>query len=112
MVRSLVMVGNGMVGHRFLAGAIDRAFARQWTITVLAEERRLAYDRVNLRRSSPAHQPSSCRCSRAYLKRWTGSSESLSIVLFLLIGVSLLWRIWWCLDCAASPAPLDLAMAS
>src|SRR4051812_17958530 len=47
----LVVVGNGMVGHRFLeflggrAGAAGRA---RFDVTVLGEEPRLAYDRVGL----------------------------------------------------------------
>ncbi len=45
--RRLVVVGNGMVGHRFLELMIgDRA--GEWSITTFCEEPRLAYDRVNL----------------------------------------------------------------
>jgi len=48
--RRLVLVGHGMVGQRFLeniAQAKDR-----FAVTVLGEEPRPAYDRVNLTRSS------------------------------------------------------------
>jgi nitrite reductase (NADH) large subunit len=41
----LVVVGNGMVGHRFVAAAVERGLSG---ITVLGEERRAAYDRVHL----------------------------------------------------------------
>ena len=44
----LVVVGNGMVGHRFLELLLDSGHAGDWSITTFAEEPRLAYDRVNL----------------------------------------------------------------
>jgi len=44
----LVVVGNGMVGHQFLAALAERSPADRWTVTVFAEEPRLAYDRVHL----------------------------------------------------------------
>lgn len=44
----LVVIGNGMVGHRFLENLIDRGEAASFDITVLCEEPRLAYDRVHL----------------------------------------------------------------
>jgi nitrite reductase (NADH) large subunit len=46
--RSLVVVGNGMVGHRFVTAAIERGLCAEWDITVLGEEPRPAYDRVGL----------------------------------------------------------------
>ena len=46
--RDLVVVGNGMVGHRFLELLLDSGRAGDWNITTFAEEARLAYDRVNL----------------------------------------------------------------
>jgi nitrite reductase (NADH) large subunit len=48
MVGRLVVVGNGMVGHRFLDHMIERGLHRDWTLTTFCEEPRLAYDRVNL----------------------------------------------------------------
>jgi nitrite reductase (NADH) large subunit len=48
MPRELIVVGNGMVGHRLVAEVRDRDPAGEWRITVLAEEPRRAYDRVNL----------------------------------------------------------------
>jgi nitrite reductase (NADH) large subunit len=44
----LVVVGNGMVGHRLVAALRDRDPVGQWEITVLAEEARPSYDRVRL----------------------------------------------------------------
>jgi nitrite reductase (NADH) large subunit len=44
----LVVVGNGMVGHRFLEVAKERGILDKFATAVLSEEKRLAYDRVNL----------------------------------------------------------------
>ncbi|WBB66421.1 nitrite reductase large subunit NirB [Micromonospora sp. WMMD812] len=44
----LVVVGNGMVGQRFLDALRARDPGADWRVTVLAEERRPAYDRVRL----------------------------------------------------------------
>jgi nitrite reductase (NADH) large subunit len=44
----VVVVGHGMVGHRFAEALSARDTDRQWQITVLAEEGRSAYDRVRL----------------------------------------------------------------
>ena len=46
--RRLVVIGNGMVGHRFIEEAVARGLHQSWHITVLGEEPRAAYDRVNL----------------------------------------------------------------
>jgi nitrite reductase (NADH) large subunit len=48
MARSLVVVGNGMVGHRLVQAVRDRDRDGAWRVTVLAEEPRPAYDRVAL----------------------------------------------------------------
>jgi nitrite reductase (NADH) large subunit len=48
MARSLVVVGNGMVGHRLVQAVRDRDGDGAWRVTVLAEEPRPAYDRVAL----------------------------------------------------------------
>jgi nitrite reductase (NADH) large subunit len=47
-MRTLVVAGHGMVGHRMVEALIGRDVARQWRIVVLAEEGRHAYDRVAL----------------------------------------------------------------
>ncbi|MGW9196340.1 nitrite reductase large subunit NirB [Micromonospora chersina] len=44
----LVVVGNGMVGQRFVEALRARDRERRWQVTVLGEERRPAYDRVRL----------------------------------------------------------------
>ena len=43
-----VVVGNGMVGQRFVEALSARDTDRRWSVTVLAEEGRRAYDRVRL----------------------------------------------------------------
>jgi nitrite reductase (NADH) large subunit len=48
MSDQLVVVGNGMVGQRFVEALRDRDRERRWRVTVFAEEPRRAYDRVNL----------------------------------------------------------------
>jgi nitrite reductase (NADH) large subunit len=44
----LLVVGNGMVGHRFVEAAVERGLARRHRVVVVGEERRPAYDRVRL----------------------------------------------------------------
>src|SRR3954466_3182193 len=46
--RHVVVVGHGMVGHRFVEAVCSRDAQRRWRITVLAEESDAAYDRVGL----------------------------------------------------------------
>ena len=48
MTRELVVIGNGMVGHRLVQALRDRDSGGSWRITVLGEETRPAYDRVAL----------------------------------------------------------------
>ncbi len=48
MARTLVVVGNGMVGHRLVEALRDRDRRGAWRVEVFAEEARPAYDRVNL----------------------------------------------------------------
>ncbi|WP_081288583.1 nitrite reductase large subunit NirB [Mycobacterium asiaticum] len=47
-VRRVVVVGHGMVGHRFVEALRARDTSNSWLITVLAEETDAAYDRVGL----------------------------------------------------------------
>lgn len=47
-MRTLVIAGHGMVGHRLVEALVGRDTDRRWRIVVLAEERRAAYDRVAL----------------------------------------------------------------
>jgi nitrite reductase (NADH) large subunit len=44
----IVVVGNGMVGHRFVEAAAERGLLDKFSVLVVSEESRLAYDRVNL----------------------------------------------------------------
>jgi len=46
--KRVVVVGNGMVGHRFVEALAARRNDHDFEITVVAEETRPAYDRVNL----------------------------------------------------------------
>ncbi|WP_182525442.1 nitrite reductase large subunit NirB [Nocardioides dongkuii] len=46
--RTLVVVGHGMVGHRFVQAAIERGLTETHDIVVVGEEPRPAYDRVAL----------------------------------------------------------------
>ena len=46
--QQLVVVGHGMVGHRFVEAAIERGLTETHDITVLGAEARPAYDRVAL----------------------------------------------------------------
>jgi nitrite reductase (NADH) large subunit len=46
--QTLVLIGNGMVGHRFVQAAIERGLTERWDVVVFAQEPRAAYDRVAL----------------------------------------------------------------
>jgi len=46
--RTLVVVGNGMVGHKLLEVLVDRGATAEWDIVTFCEEPRPAYDRVGL----------------------------------------------------------------
>src|SRR5205085_7392598 len=48
MTRQLVVIGNGMVGHKFLALLLESGKHDRWNVVTFSEEPRLAYDRVNL----------------------------------------------------------------
>jgi nitrite reductase (NADH) large subunit len=48
MGRRIVVVGNGMVGHRFVEDAVDLGLHHDCELVVIGEEARLAYDRVHL----------------------------------------------------------------
>ena len=48
MRRRLVVIGNGMVGQRLVEALRERDTERSWSVTVLGEEPRPAYDRVAL----------------------------------------------------------------
>ena len=46
--QNLIVIGNGMVGHKFLENLVELEQAQNYNITVLCEEPRPAYDRVYL----------------------------------------------------------------
>ncbi|WP_437854743.1 nitrite reductase large subunit NirB [Sorangium sp. So ce363] len=46
--KDLLVIGNGMVGHKFIENMVLGGFLREWNVTTFCEEPRLAYDRVNL----------------------------------------------------------------
>lgn len=48
MSTRLVIIGNGMVGHRLIEELLEKATPGQFAITVFCEEPRVAYDRVHL----------------------------------------------------------------
>ncbi len=46
--KTLVVVGHGMVGHRFVQAAVERGLTETHDVVVIGEEARPAYDRVAL----------------------------------------------------------------
>ena len=46
--KTVVVIGNGMVGHKFIETMISRGEHLQWNVVTFCEEPRLAYDRVYL----------------------------------------------------------------
>jgi nitrite reductase (NADH) large subunit len=46
--KNLVVIGNGMVGHKFLECMIAKGATKDWNLITFCEEPRVAYDRVNL----------------------------------------------------------------
>jgi len=46
--KDLVVIGNGMVGHKFLELFLQIGKGNEWSVVTFCEEPRLAYDRVNL----------------------------------------------------------------
>jgi len=46
--KNLIVIGNGMVGHKFLELMVAKGAAKHWNLITFCEEARVAYDRVNL----------------------------------------------------------------
>jgi nitrite reductase (NADH) large subunit len=46
--KNLIVIGNGMVGHKFLELMIASCATQEWNLITFCEEPRVAYDRVNL----------------------------------------------------------------
>src|SRR5438045_4760616 len=55
--KRLVIIGNGMVGHKLLERLIASGASITWDVTVLGEEPRTAYDRVNLSKLFDGSRP-------------------------------------------------------
>jgi NADPH-dependent 2,4-dienoyl-CoA reductase/sulfur reductase-like enzyme len=61
----LVVIGNGMVGHKLVEALHARDGLDAWEATVFCEEPRLAYDRVNLSTIFAGKQPDDLALARA-----------------------------------------------
>jgi nitrite reductase (NADH) large subunit len=48
MRKTVVVAGNGMVGHKLVESLLERGVTDEWEIVVFGEEHRPAYDRVGL----------------------------------------------------------------
>ncbi|MCW8194752.1 nitrite reductase large subunit [Proteobacteria bacterium 005FR1] len=48
MKERVVVVGNGMVGHKFVKTLVEHSQAERYQVVAISEEPRLAYDRVHL----------------------------------------------------------------
>ena len=48
MTQRIIVVGNGMVGHKFIDGLVNSDKAEEFEVLTFSEEPRLAYDRVKL----------------------------------------------------------------
>ncbi len=46
--KNLIVIGNGMVGHKFLELMVSKRATKLWNAIAFCEEPRVAYDRVNL----------------------------------------------------------------
>lgn len=46
--KNLIVIGNGMVGHKFLEFMVGKEATKHWNLITFCEEPRVAYDRVNL----------------------------------------------------------------
>jgi nitrite reductase (NADH) large subunit len=62
---TLVVIGNGMVGHRFVESLLARGGASRFRVVVLGEEPRPAYDRVHLSELFAGKTPADLALARA-----------------------------------------------
>ncbi len=46
--KKIIVIGNGMVGHKFIQDLLSQPNSENFEITTISEESRLAYDRVHL----------------------------------------------------------------
>ncbi|HEY8152740.1 MAG TPA: nitrite reductase large subunit NirB [Myxococcota bacterium] len=65
----LVVIGNGMVGHRFVESLVEHGGAERYQVVVLGEEPRPAYDRVHLSDLFSGRTPAdlALACAEEYL---------------------------------------------
>jgi nitrite reductase (NADH) large subunit len=56
--KTVVVIGNGMVGHRFCERLLEHDVEQEWRIVTFCEEPRPAYDRVNLSKFFERKDPS------------------------------------------------------
>ena len=90
--RTLVIVGNGMVGHKLVETMVERDGLSSWEIVVFCEEPRVAYDRVGLStffkgaristaapstRTTRIRSPESCRISMTMRTLHLGDDQEL-----------------------------------
>jgi nitrite reductase (NADH) large subunit len=69
--QTVVVVGNGMVGHRFCERLADQDTGNRFQIVTFGEERRAAYDRVNLSKyfENRDAEPLKLACPTSYAER-------------------------------------------
>jgi nitrite reductase (NADH) large subunit len=63
----LLVVGNGMVGHRFVEAAVERGLHKTHEMVVLGEERHAAYDRMHLTKALEGADVATLRLGEADL---------------------------------------------
>ena len=72
--KRVVVVGHGMVGHRFVEALRARDADGAWRVTVLAEEPDAAYDRVGLTGYTEHWDRAGWRCRATTTSATTASS--------------------------------------
>lgn len=70
----LAVIGNGMVGHRFIEELIEQADPDRFEITVFGAEPRPAYDRVHLSSYFSHHTSEDLSSSNPVSTRSTASA--------------------------------------
>ncbi|KAA0669325.1 hypothetical protein E2K61_14295, partial [Escherichia coli] len=72
----LAIIGNGMVGHRFIEDLLDKSDAANFDITVFCEEPRIAYEA----NTSPRDEAAFINGGTAGLDNTKKSSDKSSVV--------------------------------
>lgn len=65
-VKSVVVIGNGMVGHKFCEKLLELDADKQYKITTFCEEPRAAYNRMRLTEVNSQHATCLSFCTTAY----------------------------------------------